>query len=80
MARKKNKGSNKDILVEDSVILNEETKKPKIVVKRVCNIKGKRYVVGDIFKPLKSDRELLIRLNEKGFIEPLTKEDLISLF
>lgn len=51
----------------------------RIIVKTECNIKGKKYVVGDEFKPKKCDMPLLNRLNEKGFIEPLTKEELIKI-
>lgn len=50
-----------------------------IEIKRECNIKGKKYMVGDIFKPTKEDMSLICRLNENGFIEPLTKEELIEI-
>lgn len=50
-----------------------------IEIKRECNIKGKKYMVGDIFKPTKEDMLLVCRLNEKGFIEPLKKEELIEI-
>ena len=50
-----------------------------IEIKRECNIKGKKYIVGDIFKPTKEDMSLICRLNENGFIEPLTKEELIEI-
>ena len=50
-----------------------------INIKRECNIKDKKYVVGDTFKPTKEDMPLICRLNENGFIEPLTKEELIEI-
>ena len=50
-----------------------------INIKTVCNIKGKKYIVGDTFKPTKEDMLLVCRLNEKGFIEPLKKEELIEI-
>ena len=52
----------------------------RIIVKVDCNIKNKKYVVGDEFKPQKKDMILLNRLNEKGFIEPLTKKELLEIF
>lgn len=51
----------------------------QIIVKTECNIKGKKYIVGDEFKPKKSDMYLLNSLNEKGFIEPLTKDELLEI-
>ena len=50
-----------------------------IKIKRECNIKGKKYEVGDVFKPTKDDMPIVCRLNENGFIEPLTKEELIEI-
>ena len=52
----------------------------RINVKVDCNIKNKKNVVGDEFKPQKKDMILLNRLNEKGFIEPLTKKELLEIF
>lgn len=51
----------------------------RIVVKVDCNIKGKEYIAGNEFKPKKSDMALLNRLNEKGFIEPLTEKELAEI-
>lgn len=51
----------------------------KIIVKVQCNIKGKEYIVGAEFKPKKNDIPLVNRLNEKGFIEPLTEQELIKI-
>lgn len=50
-----------------------------IKVKKICNIKGKKYEIGDEFKPKKEDMPLVIRLNEKGFIEPLSRTELLEL-
>lgn len=47
-----------------------------IKIKRECNIKGKKYIVGDTFKPTKEDMPLICRLNEKGFIDPLNGKQL----
>lgn len=51
-----------------------------IKIKNPCNINGKRYEIGEEFKPKKSDMPLIIRMNERGFIEPLTKEELLIIF
>lgn len=51
----------------------------QIMIKKNCIIKGKEYVKGKVFKPKKEDMLLVMRLNEKGFIEPLTKEQLLEL-
>lgn len=50
-----------------------------IKIKKICNINGKRYEIGDEYKPKKTDMSLINRLNEKGFIEPLSKEKLLEL-
>lgn len=50
-----------------------------IKIKNVCNINGKRYEIGEEFKPKKTDMPLIKRMNEKGFIEPMTKEELLEL-
>lgn len=47
-----------------------------IKIKRECNIKGKKYIVGDIFKPTKEDMPIVCKLNEKGFIDPLNGKQL----
>lgn len=45
-----------------------------------CNFKGKKYKVGDIYKHVKKeDMPSINRLNERGFIEPLTKTELIEI-
>ena len=51
----------------------------KIVFKVRCNLKGKEYQVGQEYKPKKNDMPLINRLNEKGFIEPLTYEELLEI-
>ena len=50
-----------------------------IKIKNACNINGKRYEIGEEFKPKKTDMPLIIRMNEKGFIEPMTKDELLEL-
>lgn len=51
----------------------------QIIVKEDCNINGKKHIKGDEYKPNKGDMLTLCRLNEKGFIEPLTKEELLEI-
>lgn len=80
MPRKRKITAIEEDLKEERPIPREEVKKPKIVIKMACNIKGKRYEVGEEFKPTKDDVLLVNRLNEKGFIEPLSKEDKALLF
>ena len=43
-----------------------------------CNYNGKTYFVGDELKDVK-DIQGINRLNEKGFIEPLTQKELIQI-
>lgn len=50
-----------------------------IKIRRTCNINGKRYDIGDEFKPKKNDMPLIIRMNERGFIEPMTNDELLEL-
>ena len=45
----------------------------------ICIIKDKKYAEGDIFKPKINDMFLICKLNEKGFIEPLSKEELLEI-
>lgn len=52
----------------------------KIKFKEICTLKGKEYQKGDTFKPSLDDMSLIIRLNEKGFIEPLTESDLKDIY
>ncbi len=49
-----------------------------ITIKKPVSIKEKRYEAGKEFKPKKSDIPLVIQLNEKGFIEPLNREELLK--
>lgn len=51
----------------------------QIKIKENCNINGKRYEIGDEYKPRKEDMLTLCKLNEKGFIEPLTKDELLEI-
>lgn len=50
-----------------------------IKIKNACNINGKRYEIGEEFKPKKTDMPLIIRMNERGFIEPMTNDELLEL-
>lgn len=50
-----------------------------IKFKIACNFEGKKYEKGNIYVPKKQDIYLINKLNEKGFIEPLTKEELLEL-
>lgn len=43
-----------------------------------CQINGKYYAIGDEIKV--ANKEQLIRLNERGFIEPLTKQEIEDYF
>ena len=49
----------------------------KLEIKKPVNIYGKRYEIGDEYEPTETDISLIVRLNEKGFIKPLTKEELL---
>lgn len=51
----------------------------KVKVKINCNIKDKEYKKGDIFNPKKEDILLLNKLNEKGYIEPLSEQELLEI-
>lgn len=51
-----------------------------IEIKKPVMIKGRRYEVGEEYKPAKDDMPLVIRLNEKGFIKPLNSEELLNIF
>lgn len=46
----------------------------RIIVKTPVNINGIIYNKGDEIK--KCDKSLLIKLNERGYIEPLTMKDI----
>ena len=45
-----------------------------------CNLKNKKYEVGDVFNPTKEDFKIINKLNEKGFIQPLTKEEIKKIY
>lgn len=51
----------------------------KIKFKVNCNIGNKTYQTGDEFKPSKNDMFLLCKLNEKGFIESLSNDELLEI-
>ena len=51
-----------------------------IKFKKECLVKGKKYLVGSEAKDFtKNDLKLIIKLNEKGFIEPLNLEELKAI-
>lgn len=51
-----------------------------IKFKKNCNFKGEYYEAGDELKGFtKNDIVGIRKLNEKGFIEPLTQKELISI-
>lgn len=49
-----------------------------IKFKKNCNYKGKEYVMGDILTNF-TDFSSIWKLNEKGFIEPITESEFIKL-
>lgn len=51
----------------------------QIKVRVKCNIKGKEYKKGSIFKPKKGDMLLINKLNEQGYIEPLSEQELLEI-
>ena len=52
----------------------------QIKFKVQCNVKNKEYKKGDIFKPKKENMSLINKLNEKGYIEPLTEKELLEVY
>lgn len=49
----------------------------KIIAKINFSANGENYIVGDELKDL--SYEQIVKLNEHGFIEPLTYEDLVLI-
>lgn len=49
----------------------------KIIAKMDFTIENKQYIVGDEIKI--NDIEIIRKLNEKGFIEPLNYRDLVLI-
>lgn len=49
----------------------------KIIVVKEFTASGKDYIVGD--EILTKNYEAIVKLNEKGFIEPLTHKDLVLI-
>lgn len=49
-----------------------------IKFKKNCNYKGKEYVIGDVLTNI-TDFSSVWKLNEKGFIEPITENDFTRL-
>lgn len=50
-----------------------------IVVAKTGKVNDEYFIKGDIIKPTKNNIRLIIKLNEIGFIEPLSLEDIIKL-
>ncbi len=51
-----------------------------IKFKKECLYKGKKYIVGSELKDFtKNDINSIIKLNEKGFIEPLSLNELKAI-
>lgn len=50
-----------------------------IVVAKTGKVNDEYFIEGDIIKPNKDNIRLIIKLNEIGFIEPLSLEDIIKL-
>lgn len=50
-----------------------------IVVTKTGKVNDEYFIEGDIIKPNKNNIRLIIKLNEIGFIEPLSLEDIIKL-
>lgn len=51
-----------------------------ITVKKKCNINAKEYQIGDKYKIAMSEIKLVNKLNENGFIEPLSEQELKKIF
>lgn len=49
----------------------------KIIVKKEFSANGKDYIIGDEIKTKNYDA--IVKLNEKGFIEPLSFKDLVLI-
>lgn len=49
----------------------------KVIAKKDFILKGKNYIIGDEIEI--KDIEMITKLNEKGFIEPLSYKDLVIL-
>lgn len=52
----------------------------EIRFKKTCNINGKKYKVGKKFNPTVNDILLINKLNETGFIEPLTRHEMSEIY
>lgn len=52
----------------------------EIRFKKTCNVNGKKYKAGKKFKPTINDISLINRLNEGGYIEPLTRNNLSEIY
>lgn len=52
----------------------------KIIAVKNFTVEGKYYFVGDEINPDDISKPTLIRLNEKGFIEPLPFKEIVALY
>ena len=52
--------------------------KPIKVIK-TTNVNGEYYIKDDIIEPTSKNIDLIIKMNEKGIIEPLSLEEIIKL-
>lgn len=52
----------------------------KIIAVKNFTAEGKYYFVGDEINPDDISKPTLIKLNEKGFIEPLSFREIVALF
>ena len=50
-----------------------------IVVTKTGKVNDEYFIKDDIIKPNKDNIKLIIKLNEIGFIEPLSLEDIIKI-
>lgn len=52
--------------------------KPIKVIK-TTNVNGEYFIKDDIIEPTSKNIDLIIKMNEKGIIEPLSLEEIIKL-
>lgn len=51
----------------------------KIIAKKDFTINGNYYFIGDEVDYKKIDKPTLVKLNEKGFIEPLSIKEILEI-
>lgn len=52
----------------------------QIIFRKRCNFKGKEYKIGSKLKLTKDNILSINKLNEKGFIESLTENELLEIY